>query len=80
MEMFGHISLRNQHVRFFSTLYVRTVRMNPKLNIAFFNGALLASAIIGGMTESWTVFFVVLGVAVAIAIAVYGNNIRMRRE
>lgn len=49
-----------------------------KLNIAFFNGALLASGVVGGIAGSWAVFFVALGVSTGIA--VYARDIRMRSK
>ena len=45
-----------------------------KLNVAYLNGALIAAAVVGLLTQSWTVAFVV-GIAL-IAGAVWTGNIR----
>ncbi len=39
-----------------------------KLNQAYFNGAVFFAAIMGMLTESWAVFFVILGLSIAIAL------------
>ena len=45
-----------------------------KLNVAYFNGCLLASAVIGLVAQSWGAFLAVL--AVAVACGVCGGEIR----
>ncbi len=45
-----------------------------KLNVAYFNGCLLVSGILGWIVQSWAVFWVAL--AVTIGCGVHGGNIR----
>ncbi len=45
-----------------------------KLNQAYVNGAVIFAAVIGVLTESWPIFFVTLGLS--IAIAVHAGDIR----
>lgn len=45
-----------------------------KLNQAYFNGAFALSAVIGLVTQSWTVFWISL--VLVIGSSLYGGNIR----
>ena len=45
-----------------------------KLNVAYFNGALLAAAGVGWLTGSWLVFG--LALATLLALACYERNVR----
>ena len=47
-----------------------------KLNQAFFYGAILVATVIGTAAQSWFVFFVILGMMVAMNL--HSGNIRVR--
>jgi hypothetical protein len=47
-----------------------------KLNQAYLNGALVIAAVIGAVTQSWTVFW--LAALFAAGISLHAGNIRLR--
>jgi len=48
-----------------------------KLNVAFFHGSFLLAAVVGGLTQSWPVYFVTL--AVLLGVNLYAGEIRPQK-
>ena len=49
-----------------------------KLNVAYFNGALFVSAVVGWLAQSWAVFWVAL--AVVLGCGLSSGEIRLSRR
>jgi hypothetical protein len=49
-----------------------------KLNAAYFHGSLFLAAVVGGLAQSWPVFFVIL--AVLLVLNLYAGEIRTTRH
>ena len=49
-----------------------------KLNAAYISGSLVLAALVGAMTESWTVFF--MTAVILLALNVHSGDIRPRKH